>query len=306
MSNYGMPYMGSKDGIISSISPFLPEAENFYDIFGGGGSVTHFMMLNKSNKYRYFHYNEIVESTANLFKDAIDGKYSYDIFKPEWVSRDDFFKRKDHDAYIRICWSFGNIQRCYLFGKEIEQYKRSIHQAVVFSEFNDIAIKYLGIKSWPTNVDTIKKRRAYLRQKIKFNFKLEKIGRIKRLQQLEQLERLQQLQQLQRLERLQQLEQLEQLERLVITSKSYDQIEIKPNSVIYCDPPYKNTTSYLNSFNKNLFLDWAANIDYPLFISEYDINDSRFDLIYTVEKRSMLSADKTVGNKLEKLYWNRK
>lgn len=54
------------------------------------------------------------------------------------------------------------------------------------------------------------------------------------------------------------------------------------------------------------FYDWAASRAFPVYISQYSLSDDRFKLIYSVDKRSMLAADKMVGNKEENLYWNGK
>ena len=86
---------------------------------------------------------------------------------------------------------------------------------------------------------------------------------------------------------------------------SYEKVEIKNNSVIYCDIPYASTADY-GSFDRAKFLDWASNIDHPVYISEYNLNDDRFKVVYQIEKRSMLSQDKSVGNKTEKIFWNQK
>lgn len=295
MAKYGIPYMGSKGSIAESIIQMMPKADNFYDLFGGGFAITHAMFVNKPNKYKALHYNEIKADIVELVKRAISGEFNYDVFKPKWISREDFFANLD-DPYIRVCWSFGNNQKTYLFGPDIEPCKKSMHQAVVFGEFDDLATQVLGFKKWPLNVKTIKQRRFYLRQKVDFDSKGTSRG------DLQQLERLQQLQQLERLDRLQQLERLQR--KIYFSSKSYDQVDILPNSVVYCDPPYSGTADYGNNFDTKKFLDWAASRKFPVYISEYEIKDPRFKLVYTVDKRSMLSSDKTVGNKAERLYWN--
>jgi site-specific DNA-adenine methylase len=293
---WGMPYMGNKSDIASSLSMMFPKAENFYDLFGGGGAMTHYLAANKAHKYKNFHYNEIVPSTADLFKRAINGEFSCDNFKPEWISREDFFARKDNDAYVRICWSFGNNQKDYLFGEDIESYKKSMHMAVVFNEFDDVAARVFGFKKWPEKYNTIKLRRSFLAECVR------KSGGKKQLQQLDRL------QQLQRLERLQRLEQLEELGNISITALDYRDVQIKPNAVVYCDIPYENTGKYIMPFNKKAFLDWAATRDFPVFISEYKIEDERFKIVYSVEKTVKLSPKGTSKqlDGLEKLYWNGK
>jgi len=300
MSKFGIPYMGSKDTIAASIALNFPKADNFYDLFGGGFSISHYMLVNKSENYNKIHYNEIKKDITELVKKAINGDYSYDRFKPQWVSRENFFKNLD-DPYIRICWSFGNNQKDYIFGTDIEEYKRSMHQAVIFDEFNYIAKAVFEFDLWPKNVNTIRKKRYYLRQKIEWFRVKNKIPDkikpfIKQLQDLQQLGRLVQLQQLQQLERLQQLE---------ITSKDYREVEILPNSIVYCDIPYQGTADYGNNFSHKDFFDWAATRDFPVYISEYNVSDPRFKLVYKIDKRSMMSSYKENTKKMsEKLYWN--
>ena len=38
---------------------------------------------------------------------------------------------------------------------------------------------------------------------------------------------------------------------------SYDKLSIPPESIIYCDPPYKNTTKYTSSFDHDKFWQWC-------------------------------------------------
>jgi site-specific DNA-adenine methylase len=300
MSKYGIPYMGSKAKIISSIALNFPASENFYDLFGGGFSVTHYMLERKAKRYHNFHYNEIYADIVGLVKRAIAGEFNYNVFKPVWISREDFFRLKDNDAYVRCIWSFGNGQKSYLFGEEIEQYKKSMHQAVVFDEFDENMQKIFGLNRWPRSME-IKEKRLYLKE---IKRKIGKRVDLRQLEQLERLEQLQRLQQLEQLERLQQLERLEQLERLHFYSSDYREVPIKENAIVYCDIPYKGTADYLGTFDHQAFYDWAATRDFPVYVSEYSLDDPRFKLIYSVDKRSMLSQDKSVGNKSENLYWN--
>ena len=122
MSNYGIPYMGSKDKIVASIAMNFPKAEHFYDLFGGGFSVTHYMLVNKSKNYSHFHYNEIKSDIVDLVKKSINGDFNYNKFKPEWISRDQFFKRLD-DPYVRICCLLGMIKKTICFHQKLNPTK---------------------------------------------------------------------------------------------------------------------------------------------------------------------------------------
>jgi len=295
---YGIPYQGSKGKIIDQIAKFFPNADHFYDLFGGGFSVSHYMIENRYKSYKHFHYNEIRPGLCELIKDSIDGKYNYSVFKPEWISREKFLKEKESNAYIKIIWSFGNNGDGYLFGKDIEEEKRSMHQAVVFDEFNDWFIKTFKINKWPPFLN-ITGKRLYLKALIR------NMGRVD-LQQLQQLQQLERLQQLQQLERLQQLQRLERLERLELTNLSYEKVNIEKLSVIYCDIPYYGTADYGNTFNHKIFFDWANKQENPVFISEYEIKDERFYLLKEFVHRSTFSSggSKNIPVK-ERLYGNK-
>ena len=73
MRRYGMPYKGSKNKIAENIIGFLPSAEWFYDLFGGGGAITHCALL--SGKWKHVVYNEINPVVCKGFKMAIHGEF---------------------------------------------------------------------------------------------------------------------------------------------------------------------------------------------------------------------------------------
>jgi len=253
LADYGLPYQGSKQAIIHKIATLFPECDNFYDLFGGGFSVSHFMLAHRKCRV---HYNEIEPSTVAVVKDAIAGRYSYDRFLPEWVTREMFDARKATCAYTRIVWSFGNNQKYYLFGKDVEARKRSLHMAVVFGEFDKTASELLGITSWPEHLSIRGRRMAacgYLRKTVRLD--LERLQRLQRLEQLEQFERLERLQR--------------PAPRLSTTSLSYESVPILPNSVIYCDPPYVGTAGYTRSFDHDKFWQWVRTSPHRIFVSEY-------------------------------------
>jgi len=262
--------MGSKQFMCDKILKALPSAENFYDLFGGGFSVSHCALL--INKWKSVFYNEIKSDVVDLVRDSINGKYNYSVFRPEWISKKDFLDRKGTDAYVRCIWSFGNNQKDYLFNQTLEKNKRSLHNAVIFGKFDDFAKKILGFDRWDKNL-SLSDRRLFSRQ-------ICSKGN-KQLRQLQQLERLQQLEQLEQLERLQQLE---------LSSLSYDDVKIKPNSIIYCDPPYVGTSSYDTiQFDHNKFFSWVEANKHPVFFSEYKADD-RFELVFQKPRKPLLSS----------------
>ncbi len=269
MADYGIPYMGSKGSLIYKIAPLFPSADNFYDLFGGGFSVSHFMIWNHANKYKRFFYNEIKSDVVQLVRDAIAGKYNYNVFKPKWVSRADFFANKDHCAYTRLIWSFGNNQKHYLFSEDNERYKRSLHQAVVFNDFDSFARESLRINYFPEHL-SIRGRRLLCR-----TIFIKRIG---------------------------ELQQLEQLEQLEFSSKSYDDVTILPNSVIYCDPPYKMTADYQNSFDHLKFWDWVMKQDSPVFVSEYQA-PTEVKTIMALRRKSKLAVG-VRPDTIEKIFGN--
>jgi len=340
MAHYGLPYQGSKQSLCDELIRIFPATDHFYDLFGGGGSVTHAMVLRRSKDFKQFHYNEIKSEIIECFKNAVAGKYSYDVFKPKWISREEFFEKKYLDGYIKLCWSFSCNGKDYLFSKDIEAYKKSMHMAIVFNEFDDVAKKIFKMNAFKES-SSIKDRRLLLRhvqllggksnqlksieslesleqaqslgqlERMHHLENVEQAQRLEQLRQTEQLERLEQAQGLHQLKKLQQFERLERVQgleglpqKIVYSSKSYEKAEILPNSIIYCDIPYEDTKGYALRFNRPAFLDWADKHDTPIFISEYDIRDPRFRLIWTKKKTALMSGQGSGTKVLEKVYCN--
>lgn len=80
------------------------------------------------------------------------------------------------------------------------------------------------------------------------------------------------------------------------------------DAVIYCDIPYKNTNRYGDEkaeFDYNSFYDWACSQNVPVFISEYDMPEDRFECVLEIKKQSCMAATKTLSA-TEKLYIPRK
>lgn len=173
--NYGLPYQGSKNSIAEALLAALPPAINFVDLFFGGGALTHCAML--SGKYKHFVINDISKHGMNLFCDAIDGKYANEN---RWISREDFYKLRHDDSFVRICWSFGNKQRDYLYAREIEDYKRCFHLAVVNGDYAPMLERYgLDFSELDVMGGDLKQRRINTKRIMERYFKegvLEKKG----------------------------------------------------------------------------------------------------------------------------------
>ena len=130
MNRFGLPYMGSKNKIANWVVDTLPPAKHFYDLFCGGCAVTHAAML--QHKFAAYHVNDVT-NIGIAFCDIIKGKYQPDF---RWISREEFHRLKDIDPIVKIVWSFGNNGCDYLYGKDIEDFKKAMHYAVVFGDYS--------------------------------------------------------------------------------------------------------------------------------------------------------------------------
>lgn len=279
-----IPYMGSKRKLASSILHFITARHNgitdFYDLFGGGGAVSFKAVEN----YRFnVHYNELNSHVYSLVKYLSENKELDSRFY-DWVTREQFFeqiKRTDFDGYsgfVMCCWSFGNNQKDYLYGKDIENYKRLAHEFIVNGCLTSMADLGLNIPEL-LNIHNIQERRVVFQRHIK-----TVTGDRFELQSLESLER------------------LESLQSLQSTNVSYENVIITgDNPIIYCDIPYKGKGEYKeNGFDHDKFYQWAQDIETPVYISEYS---APFKEVMAFTHRSTLSA--TANNKVvEKLFFN--
>ena len=255
---YGMPYMGSKNKIAEWLIDQLPKAEHFYDLFGGGGAISHCAVL--SRKYKVVHYNELNPLICKAFKMAVNGEFKNE---KRWISREEFKKLKDTDPYVALCFSFGNNPfKNYAYSPENEQFKKAVHYSIMFNDHGLLA-KYVDVNELKYETENIHERRIYLQRYLKrFKNKVKNYcnadgGNVRNI-----------LQSLERLERLQQLERLQGLQSLEITNLDYKDVKIEEDSIIYCDPPYVNTNDYKIDFDHNNFYDWCRN-QKNCFISEY-------------------------------------
>ena len=351
MKFYGLPYQGSKNFIATRIARDLPPAENYYDLFCGGGAVL--QAVSEIKKYKNYYTNELNPVVYDGLVKAFSGYYKTEN---RWISREDFWKLKDTDFYVYSCFSFGNKGTSYCYGTHIEPWKKAVHYARVFNDFS--LLKEFGIITTDISKSNIKKHLAEYKSKyikwfcdtknlsydnldrnksiIMNQFTTEKERNKKDLIKLEKtedfylLENQQTLKRLinfrdqtnlrsseillrqNNLQRLHRLQKIQLLNNIAFYNKDYREIEIKDNSVVYCDPPYVGTEPYHIKneeikFNHEEFYRYikelSKNKTIKIFISEYFMPSEDFIKIREYPKiSSMVRNEYDFGIKTDNLY----
>ena len=243
--------MGSKNALAERIVALLPSASHLIDVFAGGCAITHCAM--KSGKWQHVHANDINEMIVGAFRRAINGEF---IGERRWISHEEFNRVRDTDAYAAICFSFGGNMSRYAYSPANEYLKRAIHYAIFFGDHKPF-FKLTGIDLTPVlNISDL--REQYLTAK---HLSKENGKRI----DLEPFERLN------RLNNLATAFTNEEKKRLTIGSVDFSEVEIPSDSVVFCDPPYRETEGYRKGkdFNHDRFFEWALRQTVPVFVSEY-------------------------------------
>ena len=277
---YGACYKGSKNSIAEWIYSHFPKTDNFYDLFAGGCAITQIALMRQEYK-RYFC-NDIDNDGIRLFLDAIYGKFKNEA---RWISREDFYKLKDKEPYVKYAWSFGNNGRDYLYSREIEPYKKAWHFAIYFHDYSPAEKLGMDLTSIEP-IQNIYDRYLATKRITEYTISDENITRsinFERQQQLEALNRLQSLQSLQ---------------------SDYSAVKILPNSIIYCDIPYINTNAYgtknRNTFDYERFYSWCRKQTELVIVSEYQMPED-FICIDETEKSVMMNSGADL-KAIEKLF----
>ena len=271
---YGMPYKGSKNSIAAEIISILPPAKHFYDIFGGGGAMTHAAAL--SGKYQYIHYNELNPLICKGFKMAVNGEFKNER---RWISREYFQAHKGDDPYVAICWSFGNNLRNYLDSKELEPLKKAVHYARIYNSY--CLLHELGIaepsRAEPSRAEPSRAEPSRA-EHIERLIRLREIGEVPgdgvRLQAIESRDRLLTLQEFTG-------------NNIIITCGDYRDLDFEDDAVIYADPPYRGTDQYGAEFDSDAFIVWAEEQKPPMYVSEADYID-RWDIVWSKQKQELM------------------
>ncbi len=298
--NYGLPYKGSKNLIATKVLEHLPSAPVLVDLFCGGCAIAHAALL--SGKFDKVIINDIEGGVSQLFLDAAQGKFKNET---RWISREEFFRLRETDSYVRYIWSFGNNGRDYLYSKHIEPYKKALHYAVFFGDFDELhrlcPLISDDAEKALQGINYLKQRRIAIGKAIVSELKEKATDEDIETNPLYQSVKRDKLSgRLQRLERLERLENLENLERY---NTDYRNVVLPDNSIVYCDPPYANTNRYgLNGsgFDNEAFWEWARHCIQPVFISEYEAPKD-FVCIAEIPTTSKIAA-KTSKRAIEKIF----
>jgi site-specific DNA-adenine methylase len=287
----GLPYMGSKRKIAPALMNLIirenPKAKYFFDLFGGGAAMS--LLAIQMQQFKRVVYNELNTGVVELLRDIRDNGITDKYY--QWIDRETFHKHKDADTWLgglcKVIWSFGNKQTAYLFGADIEEDKRLLHEIIV----NDCQQSLTKFNTtYNLNLEPAKKQDSIL---------IENLSE-KRIRVMRQVKR----DAGQRMD-LQQLQRLQRLQRLEIHNLSFEQVIIDTppeETIIYLDPPYKNTATYQEELCHEQLYKYIESSPCKIYLSSYE---SHLPCVFEIQHRSTLSSTKNNKVVIEKLFVNR-
>jgi hypothetical protein len=218
-----------------------------------------------------------------------------------------------------LCWSFGNNQKSYIYWKDIEEWKYTLHKlhhkiwinnnddlqnqlkkltdTRVF--FNKYKIVYKISYDQYINCKSFRYRfKKHIKEIIDLEWNI-----IQNLEILQKIENLQRLQSLQHLERLQSLQILDK-HKITYSNLSRDEVELQDWDILYLDPPYE-WTSWYNVWwiDYKALREFARKTKYPCYISSYKWPDD-FVCYKTTYKSILDQKNRYNPNNIECLFWN--
>lgn len=251
--------MGSKNLIARELLQQMPRRDWFVDLFAGGGAM--WQAAAESGKYSRYLVNEYNEQQCDFLRDCALGIYDE---CNGWVPRDEFMKHCSESAFLRCVWSFGNAGDSYFCADVLEDWERALFHAY---EFNDYSLfSEIGFAGDKVYLEDIKRRTDYYKRKyedykgVKIDFRNWHVSDThRRLQRLRAFHK--------------QCERMDIVRKTDFSAKSYDEVDIPENALIYCDPPYINTAGYGVDFDHSRFYDWCRAQKELVLISEYSMPD---------------------------------
>lgn len=235
----GLPYVGNKNKKAQQIIDALPKGKRLVDVFGGSGAIS--LAAAASNCWETVIYNDKRTTLVNLLSTLIENNKSVDLDLYTHITRKQFFDWRDNQpdsierTLVLICWSFSNGEKSYLWSQDKEQVRLDLIQKYIVDGDHNLSINDRYQKYLGSNNP----------------IRLNSISYIKRLE----------------------LMQTTQISLPIIYSnRDYSDLQISENDVVYCDPPYLNTSHRYGGFDDNRFYKWLNNLPTNnIFISERQI-----------------------------------
>jgi site-specific DNA-adenine methylase len=242
----GLLFLGSKKRVqkdIFTLYQYLNPnwiTTPFIDLFAGGGAIG-----------LYFATKGVQDITMNCYPEKYANALKTILFEDIDITtlictREEFFAIDKEstdgvDVLKRLCNSFGNDEKSYLYSKENSEMKYNL------------AIEI--IKNHPDTWGQYKQTQMY-----KDAFKASTPE-----QQLVWLQQLSQIQQLERVKRF------NHKDNINIISKDYKEVPIKKDAFYYLDPPYFDcTTEGYSPIDFNEFICWVKDNNIKGILSHYE------------------------------------
>lgn len=338
---YGAAYQGSKSKIADEIISKLPARKYFIDAFSGGGALAHCAL--ESGKFEHIIANDL-QTKDILEAHFLWTPEKHLEFQKKWITKEEFEKTNDlyiktcwsfsnnRKAYIysKSCYEYKRLLHnaiCFGNDKEFEDYC-----GIDLSEID--SYDDLNERRKAARRAILKALKPYsFKESINSNTHIPKeiydaiLGGNKDWRNLQSMEATKQgkglvsiisSENLERTKYSKNVESLIQQENLLrsksitasnisITSVSYDEIDLPDPSetVIICDPPYRNTQGYQVEFDNDKFEQWCINKSregYEIFVCEYNIKNPAFEEIWSKEVINTGGGNKNQKRSIEKLY----
>ena len=338
---YGAAYQGSKSKIADEIISKLPARKYFIDAFSGGGALAHCAL--ESGKFEHIIANDL--QTKDILEAHFLWTPNQHLeFQKKWITKEEFEKTNDlyiktcwsfsnnRKAYIysKSCYEYKRLLHnaiCFGNDKEFEDYC-----GIDLSEID----RYddLNERRKAARRAILKALKPYsFKESINSNTHIPKeiydaiLGGNKDWRNLQSMEATKQgkglvsiisSENLERTKYSKNVESLIQQENLLrsksitasnisITSVSYDEIDLPDPSetVIICDPPYRNTQGYQVEFDNDKFEQWCINKSregYEIFVCEYNIKNPAFEEVWSKEVINTGGGNKNQKRSVERLY----
>ena len=338
---YGAAYQGSKSKIADEIISKLPARKYFIDAFSGGGALAHCAL--ESGKFEHIIANDL-QTKDILEAHFLWTPEKHIEFQKKWITKEEFEQTdnlyiktcwsfsNNRKAYIysKSCYEYKRLLHnaiCFGNYKEFEDYCGiDLSEIDSYDDLNERrkaarrailkALKPYSFKE-PINSNTHIPKEIY-DAILGGNKDWRNLQSIEATKQGKGLVSIISSENLERTKYSKNVESLIQQENLLrsksitasnisITSVSYDEIDLPDPSetVIICDPPYRNTQGYQVEFDNDKFEQWCINKakeGYQIFVCEYNIKNPAFEEVWSKEVINTGGGNKNQKKSVERLY----